>query len=124
MESEAVSTFETMLHERVGHDAAPRASDLVHFRYGEALLLMGQAQRAAREFLAATTVSGADPGTVSRAHLRAAQSFDLAGKRNEALTEYRVVLSRPNVYDSYEQARRGQKEPYRERPGNNPKQHE
>jgi hypothetical protein len=74
---------------------------------------MGQAQRAATEFLAATTVRGADEGTVSRAHLRAAQSFDLAGKRNDALAEYRVVLSRPNVYDTYEQARRGQKEPYR-----------
>jgi len=116
MESEAVSTFETMLHERPAAGAAPRAPDLIHFRYGEALLLMGQTQRAAREFLSATTVSGADAGTVSRAHLRAAQSFDLAGKRNEALAEYRVVLSRPNIYDSHDQARRGQKEPYRERP--------
>ena len=113
MESEAVRTFETMLHERPVAGATPRALDLVHFRYGEALLLMGRAQRAATEFLAATTVRGADAGTVSRAHLRAAQSFDLAGKRNEALAEYRVVLSRPNIYDSYDQARRGQKEPYR-----------
>ena len=113
MESEAVRTFETMLHERPAAGAAPRALDLIHFRYGEALLLMAQAKRAATEFLAATTVSGADIGTVSRAHLRAAQSFDLAGKRNEALAEYQVVLSRPNIYDSYDQARRGQKEPYR-----------
>lgn len=113
MESEAVSTFETMLHERPAAGAAPRALDLIHFRYGEALLLMGRAERAAREFLAATTVSEADAGTISRAHLRAAQAFDLAGKRSEALAEYRVVLSRPNIYDSYDQARRGQKEPYR-----------
>jgi hypothetical protein len=113
MESEAVSTFETMLHERPVAGAALRALDLIHFRYGEALLLMGQAERAAREFLAATTVKGAEAGVVTRAHLRAAQSFDLAGKRNEALAEYRVVLSRPNIYDSYDQARRGQKEPYR-----------
>ena len=113
MESEAVSTFETMLHERSTAGAAPRALDLIHFRYGEALLLMGQAERAAREFLTATTVRGADAGTVSRAHLRAAQAFDLAGMRSEALAEYRVVLSRPNIYDSYDQARRGQKEPYR-----------
>ncbi len=113
VESEALSTFESMLHERSAASAAPRALDLIHFRYGEALLLMGQAQRAALEFLAATTVKGADAGTVSRAHLRAAQSLDLAGKRSEALAEYGVVLSRPNVYDSYDQARRGQKEPYR-----------
>jgi tetratricopeptide (TPR) repeat protein len=113
MESEALSTFESMLHERSPAGYAPRALDLIHFRYGEALLLVGRSPRAAAEFLAVTTVSGADAGMVSRAHLRAAQSFDLAGKRNEALAEYRVVLSRPNVYDSYDQARRGQKEPYR-----------
>ena len=112
-ESEALNTFESMLHEHSTAGAAPRALDLIYFRYGEALLLMGQAQRAATEFLAATTVRGADAGTVSRAHLRAAQSLDLAGKRNEALAEYRVVLSRPNVYDSYDQARRGKREPYR-----------
>jgi len=113
MESEAVSTFETMLHERSTAGAAPRALDLIHLRYGEVLLLMGHAQRAAREFLTATTVTETDAGTVSRAHLRAAQAFDLAGMRSEALAEYRVVLSRPNIYDSYDQARRGQKEPYR-----------
>lgn len=113
MESEAVSTFETMLHERSAPGAVPRALDLIHVRYGEALLIMGQAERAAREFLAATTVNGADSGTVSRAYLRAAQAFDLAGKRTEALAEYRVVLSRPNIYDSHDQAHRGQKDPYR-----------
>jgi len=113
MENEAVSTFETMLHERSAPGVAPRALDLIHFRYGEALLLMGQAERAAREFLVATTAKGADVGTVSRAYLRAAQAFDLAGMRTEALAEYRVVLSRPNIYDSYDQAHRGQKDPYR-----------
>ena len=113
LENEAVSTFETMLHERSAPGVAPRALDLIHFRYGEALLLMGQAERAAREFLVATTAKGADVGTVSRAYLRAAQAFDLAGMRTEALAEYRVVLSRPNIYDSYDQAHRGQKNPYR-----------
>jgi predicted Zn-dependent protease len=113
MESESVSTFETMLHERPAPGAVPRAQDLIHVRYGEALLQMGQAERAAREFLAATTVKEADSGTVSRAHLRAAQAFDLAGKRTEALAEYRVVLSRPNIYDLHDQAHRGQKDPYR-----------
>src|SRR5438132_10425773 len=113
LENEAVSTFETMLHERSAAGVAPRALELIHFRYGEALLLMGQAERAAREFPAATTVKGADAGTGSRAHLRAAQAFDLAGMRTQALAEYRVVLSRPNIYDSYDQAHRGQKDPYR-----------
>ena len=114
MVDESLSTFETMLHERPAEGAAPRALDLIYFRYGEAFLRMGQPQRAAVEFLAATNVKGGDAGTISRAHLRAAQAFDLAGKRTEALAEYRIVLSRPNVYDSYDQARRGQKEPYKE----------
>ncbi|HEX8294291.1 MAG TPA: hypothetical protein VF570_21225, partial [Pyrinomonadaceae bacterium] len=38
---------------------------------------------------------------------------DLAGRREEAVTHYRAVLARPNVYDSHEDARRGLKEPYR-----------
>jgi tetratricopeptide (TPR) repeat protein len=113
MESEAVRVYENLLQDRPAAGAAPRALDLIHFRYGESFLLMGQAERAAREFLAATAVKGAEAGVVTRAHLRAAQSFDLAGKRKEALAEYQVVLSRPNIYDSYDQARRGQKEPYR-----------
>jgi hypothetical protein len=116
MESEALSSFETLLHEHTAAGNAPRALDLIRFRYGEAFLLMGQPERAAREFLAATAVSPPDVGIGSRAHLRAAQAFDLAGKRNEALAEYRIVLSHPNIYDSYDQARQGQKKPYKEQP--------
>jgi hypothetical protein len=113
-ETEAVSAFDQLLHARSASGASARALDLIHFRYGEALLLLGQPEHAAMEFLAATIVNGAEAGLVTRAHLRAAQAFDLAGKRDEALTEYRIVLSRPNIYDSLEQARRGLKEPYKQ----------
>ncbi len=114
LETEAVSAFDLLLSERSASGAPARALDLIHFRYGEGLLLLGQPGHAAKEFLAATEVNGAEPGLVTRAHLRAAQAFDLAGKRNEALTEYRIALSRPNIYDSLEQARRGLKEPYKQ----------
>jgi hypothetical protein len=114
LETEAVSAFDQLLHARSASGASARALDLIHFRYGEALLLLGQPEHAAREFLAATMVNGGEPGLVTRAHLRAAQAFDLAGKRNEALTEYRIALFRPNIYDSLEQARRGLKEPYKQ----------
>jgi len=114
LETEAVRAFDQLLHARSTAGAPARALDLIHFRYGEALLLLGQSEHAAREFLAATIVNGAEPGLVTRAHLRAAQAFDLAGKRDEALAEYRIVLSRPNIYDSLEQARRGLKEPYKQ----------
>jgi len=114
MESEALSTFDALLGERSTPGAPSRALDLIHFRYGEAFILLGQPDRAAKEFLTATTVNGAEPGLVTRAHLRAAQALDLAGKRNEALAEYRIASSRPNIYDSLEQARRGLKEPYKQ----------
>ena len=66
-----------------------------------------------RELLAAATVPGAESSMVTRARLRAAQALDVAGKREEALTEYKTVLARPNVFDSHDDAKRGLKEPYR-----------
>lgn len=108
---EALSAFDSLIREY----SAVRASrlDLIHFRYGEALLLLGQPDRAAQQFLAATGVTGADARLVTRAHLRGAQSLDLAGKRNEALAAYSLVMTRPNTGDSLEQARRGLKQPYK-----------
>ncbi len=113
LEKEALSTFDSLLRERSSSSVPARALGLIHFRYGEALLLLGQPESAARQFLAVTTAGGTEAGLVTRAHLRAAQSLDLAGKRNEALGEYRIVVTRPNTYDSLEQARRGLQEPYK-----------
>ena len=39
--------------------------------------------------------------------------MDLAGRRRDALAEYRAVLERPNVHRSHEEARRGLRETYR-----------
>jgi tetratricopeptide (TPR) repeat protein len=113
LEREALDTFEQLIRESHTKADSPRALDLIHVRYGEGLLLMDQPGGAAEQFLAATAVRRADGGLVSRAHLLAAQAFDVAGKRNEALAQYRIVLSRPNVYDSHDQARRGLKKPYK-----------
>jgi hypothetical protein len=63
--------------------------------------------------MATTTVAGAEAGLVTQAHLRAAQSYDLAGRRNEALAQYRIVLQRPDIYDSQGEAKRGLREPYK-----------
>lgn len=112
-EREAFATFEVLLHDRDVRDTAARSLDLIHFKYGEALLTAGLADRAAKEFLAATNVAVAEPGLVTVAHLYAAHALDVARKRNEALAEYRVVLSRPNVYDAHEVAQKGLREPYR-----------
>lgn len=114
LEKEALSTFDSLLRKRPASGAPARALDLIHFRFGEALLFLGQTDSAAQQFLAAATVAGVEPELVTRAHLRAGQAFDLAGKREEALAEYRIVLTRPDTSDSLEQARRGLKEPYKQ----------
>jgi len=114
-EAEAFAVFDSLLAS-AQHPApnAPRPPlDLVHYNYGDALLVAGQAERAAKELLAAATLPGAESSMVTRARLRAAQALDVAGKREEALTEYKAVLARPNVFDSHEDAKRGLKEPYR-----------
>jgi hypothetical protein len=47
--------------------------------------------------------------------LRAAQVYDLAGQRNEAIAQYKAVLARQNVYDTREQAEKGLKQPFKEK---------
>lgn len=112
-EREAFATFEELLHDRNVRDTAARALDLIHFKYGEALLTAGQADRAAKEFIATTTVPSGEPGLVTMAHLFAGHALDAAGRRNEALAEYRAVLARPNVYDAHDLAKKGLKEPFK-----------
>jgi tetratricopeptide (TPR) repeat protein len=118
-EKEAFTTFDELLRDRVVRDAAVRALDLIHFKYGEVLLLAGQQDRAAKEFLAATKVERAEPGLVTMAHLYAARALDIAGKREEALAQYKEVLARPNVYDAHDEAKKGLRQAYRaeESPG-------
>ena len=112
-EREAFASFEELLHDRNVRDTAARALDLIHFKYGETLLTAGQAERAAKEFIAVTTVAGADQGLVTMAHLYAAHALDVAGKRSEALAEYRAVLARPNIYDAHDLAQKGLREPFK-----------
>ncbi|MDQ1613441.1 MAG: hypothetical protein QOG00_3372 [Pyrinomonadaceae bacterium] len=112
-EREAFAIFDSLLRDRAARDAAARQLDLIHFQYGEALFVAGQFERAAKEFLAAASVPQAEANQATLARLRAAQTLDLAGKREDALVQYKLVAARPNVYDSLEEARRGLREPYR-----------
>src|SRR5215208_165052 len=106
-EKEAFATFDELLRDRNVRDTAARALDLIHFKYGEALLMAGFNDRAAKEFIAATRVERAEPGLITMAHLYAARAYDVAGKRDEAVAQYKEVLARPNVYDAHEEAKRG-----------------
>jgi tetratricopeptide (TPR) repeat protein len=112
-EKEAFATFDELLRARNVREGSARALDLIHFKYGEALATAGLQDRAAREFLATTKVERAEPGLVTMAYLFAGRSFDVAGKREEALAQYRQVLSRPNVYDAHDEAKRGLRQAYK-----------
>lgn len=107
---EAFAIYDALLQRE--RTAAP-AYDLIHFQYGEALFQAGQLERASREFLAVPKSNGAEQGLETMAHLRAAQALDLLARRDEALAQYRVVLSRPEVYNAHEEAKRGLREPYK-----------
>ena len=112
-EREAFAIFDDLLHDRSVRDTVSRALDLVHFKYGEVLLTAGEGERAAKEFLAATKVEHAEPALVTMAHLYAARAFDLAGKRDDALAQYREVLTRPDIYAAHDEARKGLRQPYK-----------
>jgi hypothetical protein len=96
-------------------DTSSRFFDLIHFKYGEALMTAGEYEHAAREFMASAQAPGAQQGLATMAFLYAARALDVAGKRNDALTQYRAVLARPNVYDAHDQAQAGLKEAYKKK---------
>jgi hypothetical protein len=110
---EAFAIYESMLHDKEVADTAARMKDLTHFKYGKALLKAGQAGRAAAEFLAAARAEGADEGLATMAHLHAAQALDAGDRRSEALAQYRLVLSRPDVYDAHDEALKCLRHPYK-----------
>lgn len=110
LEKDSFAVFDELLRDR---NVASGALDLIHFKYGEVLLLSGYNDRAAKEFLATTKVDHAEPGLVTMAHLYAARAYDSAGKRDDALAQYKTVLARPNVYDAHDEAKRGLQKAYR-----------
>ena len=112
-EKEAFATFDELLRDKNVRDTAARALDLIHFKYGEVLMMAGHHDRAAKEFLAATKVDRGEAGLITMAHLYAARSYDAAGKRDQALAQYKEVLSRPNVYDAHDEAKKGLRQAYK-----------
>ncbi len=109
--SDAYAAFEELLKD----PAAAPAVDLVHYQYAEALSLNKDYKRAAEHFLEVPKSKGADANLATLALLRAAQVYDLAGQRNDAVAQYKAVLARPNVYDTREQAEKGLKQPFKEK---------
>ncbi len=110
-EKEAFGIFDSLLAK--DKTTTSRAIDLIHFRYGESLMNAEKYNESAKEFLASANTQGANQTITTMAHLYAAQSFDLAGVRDEAVKEYKVVLSRTNVFDAHDLAKNGLKEPFK-----------
>lgn len=105
---EAFAAFDALLKDST---AAP-AVDLVHYQYAEALAAAKEYKPAVEQFLAASKTKDAEANLATLALLRAAQVYDQAGQRTEAVAQYKAVMARPNVYDSRVQAERGLKQPF------------
>jgi tetratricopeptide (TPR) repeat protein len=104
---EASAIFEELLKKN------PQALDLIHFQYAESLAVAGQHERAAEHFQAAAKTPKAENGLITYALLRTGQMNDLSGNRNEAIAQYKVVMTRPNVFDSRDKAEKGIKQPFK-----------
>lgn len=103
--------FESLLND----PSAASALDLVNYQYAEALARDKEYKRAAERFIAAHQTQGGDATLATISLLRAAQAYDLAGHRVEALAQYHAVLARPNVYDTRQQAEKGLNRPFVEK---------
>jgi len=105
---EAYAVFDSLLKD----PTAASALDLVHYQYAEALARSQEHRRAAAEFTAVSRVERGDVSLATVSRLRAAQMYDLAGERQEAVAQYKEVLALPNVYDTRQQAEKGLTRPF------------
>jgi len=105
---EAYAVFESLLKD----PSAASALDLINYQYAEALARNKDYKRAVASFIAVNQVQGGDANLATISRLRAAQMCDLAGERQEAIAHYNVVLTRPNVYDTKQQAEKGLNKPF------------
>ncbi len=111
--AEALAIFDALINDKTSGRDAMMQLDLLRFKYGEALMQANEPQRAAQEFLRAAIERDAESSLATNAYLRAAQAFDLAGNRDEALKNYGKVLTLPNAYEAHAKARRGLNEKYK-----------
>jgi len=112
-EAAAFAVFESLLHDKAVAETTVGALDLIHFEYGQALMRAGNFPKAAEQFMAATKVEGADQGLATMAHLFAGRAMDACNQREQALGQYRVVLSRPDVFEAHDEAHKALRDPYK-----------
>lgn len=110
---EAVAAFEALIKEAGTNSPAAKSMDLIRYQYAESLAKQQLFDKAAEQFIASSKEPNAEAGLMTMALLRAGQIYDLASKRDEAIAQYKVVSTRPNVYDSRDQAQKGLRQPYK-----------
>jgi tetratricopeptide (TPR) repeat protein len=108
-QAEVFKIFESLIS-----NGSKENSPKLYFRYGEALLLLGNSVSATKQFQIVVNSPSALPRLRTLSQLRLAQSLDLAGKRNEALSQYLVVLKSSSNKQVQDEARRGLREPYKQ----------
>ena len=106
--NESYAAFDQVLN----NERAQAAADLIHYQYGEQLFDDGEFSRAFEQFVAVTKTPQANSTLVSRAHLSQGQALDAMNQRPAALEQYKIVLTRENVFDLHNLAQRYMKSPY------------
>jgi tetratricopeptide (TPR) repeat protein len=102
-------SFEAMLKDsRISSEA----TDLINYQWGETLMSTGDFASALVKYKQVTEWPHSETGLVSLSHLHSGQALDLLGKRGDALSEYKIVLSRDNIFDSHDQAEHYMKTTY------------
>ncbi len=91
---------------------AEQASDLVNFEWGQALSANQDYENALARYKKVILWPKSNAGLISMAHLRAGEALDALGRRDEAISEYQLVLKRENVFDSHKLASQYVKKPY------------
>ena len=107
---ESTDQFEALLKDSVAYDYIP---DLIHYQYGTMLSDENKWKESYDHFVSAYNSQKAPEALVTLAHLNSGKCLDAISKREEAIKEYKLVLSRKDVFDSYDLAKQYLKKPFR-----------
>jgi tetratricopeptide (TPR) repeat protein len=107
--AEGSKQFSDLLNEA---PVADSAADVVNYNWGVALSESGDYKGAVERFTEVKRWPRSDAALASLSILSAGKALDALGKRAEAITEYRSVLKRENVFDSHKQATEYLKKPF------------
>ena len=107
--NESFVQFESILNDSASMIYMP---DLIHYKYGEALMDGHSWQKGYGQFMEAAASPKAPASLVTMSYLAAGQCSDALGKREEAIARYKSVLRRKEALDSHDQAKKYLKRPF------------